>query len=268
MIKFSKVSEAQITKAIVNDFYEKFSSAIRSDVVIVGGGPSGLVAGRDLAKQGLNVVIIESNNYLGGGFWIGGYLMNGATFRAPSNEILDEIGIPYKEPEKGLFVANAPQACSKLIAAACDSGVNIINMTKFDDVVLREHNRVAGVVINWTPVNALPRAISCLDPVALESRLVIDASGHDAVVANSLASRGLFKVKGFGGMYVEKSEDQVVENTGEVYPGLIVSGMAVATVFGIPRMGPTFGGMLVSGRKAATVARDILFKKELAAIHE
>lgn len=267
MTKFSKIGEAQITRAIVNDFYERFSSILKSDVIIVGGGPSGLMAGRDLSKQGISVVIIESNNYLGGGFWIGGYLMNGLTFRAPGNEVLSELGIPHKEVEKGLFVANGPQACSKLIASACDAGVNIINMTKFDDVVLREHNRVAGAVINWTPVSALPRAITCVDPVALESRLVIDATGHDAVVANSLAARGLFKTKGFSGMYVEKSEDLVVENTGEVYPGLIVCGMSVATVFGIPRMGPTFGGMLLSGRKAANVARDILFKKELAAIH-
>jgi len=263
MDKFSKVSEGQITNAIVKDFCERFLKDVRSDCIIVGAGPSGLMAARELAKEGVKVLIIESNNYLGGGFWVGGYLMNGVTVRAPGQEVLDELGIPYKEMEDGLFLANGPHACSKLIAAACDAGASILNMTKFDDVVLREGNRVAGVVVNWTPVSALPREITCVDPIAIESKLVIDATGHEAAVASSLAKRNILKIEGFGGMWVERSEDLVLERTGEVHPGLIVTGMAVATVFGIPRMGPTFGGMLLSGEKAALAAKDLLDKERL-----
>ena len=130
-------------------------------------------------------------------------------------------------------------------------------MTKYDDIVMRE-GRVGGVVINWTPVSALPRAITCVDPVAIESNLVIDATGHDAVVVKSLEERGLVDTAGFKGMWVEKSEDAVVENTQEVYPGLVVTGMAVATTYGSPRMGPTFGGMLLSGERAAKIVLDKL----------
>jgi len=254
---FSEISEKQVTRAIVSEFAKEFEDHIENDVIVIGAGPSGLIAAREFAGKGEKTLIIESNNYLGGGFWIGGYLMNKVTFRAPSQEILDEIGVPYKEVEEGLYVADGPHACSKLIAAACDAGVKVLNMTQFDDVVIKE-GRVCGVVINWTPVSALPRSITCVDPVGIGSKLVIDATGHDAVVVRSLEKRGLVDIKGFGPMWVEKSEDAVVEHTKEVYPGLIVAGMAVATTFGLPRMGPTFGGMLLSGKRAAEVAMGVL----------
>jgi thiamine thiazole synthase len=266
MERFAKVSESQITEAIVKDFYQTLIENVKCDCIVVGAGPSGLIAARELAKEGFGTLIIEANNYLGGGFWIGGYLMNGVTLREPANEILEEIGIPYKKMAQGLYLANGPHACSKLIASTCDAGVKVINMTKFDDVVLREGNRVAGAVVNWTPVSALPRAITCVDPIALESKLVIDATGHDAVVASSLAKRDLLNLKGFGGMWVEKSEDMVVEKTGQIHPGLIVTGMAVATVFGIPRMGPTFGGMLLSGKRAALIAKEALLKTDMKTV--
>jgi thiazole biosynthesis enzyme len=261
---FSKISEKDVTAAIVGEFASQFQQYVESDVVIIGAGPSGLIAGRDLAAAGRKVLIVERNNYLGGGFWIGGYLFNKVTVRAPGQEILEELGVPFIEKIPGLFVADGPHACSKLIAAACDAGAKFANMTVFEDVVLREGNRVAGVVINWTPVQALPRQITCVDPVAIETKLVIDATGHDAVVVKCLESRGMIKSKGFGAMWVERSEDLIVEHTGEVHPGLLISGMAVSTMYGLPRMGPTFGGMLLSGRRVAEVAQECLAEAVMA----
>ncbi len=261
---FAQVGEKEITRAIVGEFTKQFLDYVESDCIIIGGGPSGLMAGKELASKGVKTLIVERNNYLGGGFWIGGYLMNKVTVRDPAQEVLGELGVPYEKAIAGLYVADGPHACSKLIAAACDAGVKFANMTVFDDVVLRENNRVAGAVINWTPISALPREITCVDPVAIETKVVMDGTGHDAVVCRKMEERGLMKTVGFGAMWVEHSEDLVVEHTGEVLPGLVVCGMAVSTVYGLPRMGPTFGAMLLSGKKAAQVTLDLLEKKGAA----
>jgi len=263
MAIFDKVEEKDVTRAIISGFEKEFLEYAESDVIIVGSGPSGLTAAKELAGNGVKTLIIERNNYLGGGFWLGGFLMNKVTVRAPGQEVLDEIGVPYQEYCPGLYTADGPHACSKLIAAACDAGAKILNMTLVDDIVIRENNRVSGVVINWTPISSLPREITCVDPVAIESKVVIDGTGHDAEVVSALERRGLIKTKGFGAMWVEKSEDAVVGHTGEAYPGLIVMGMAASTLYGLPRMGPTFGSMLLSGKKAAEEALRILDKSEI-----
>ena len=257
-MSFVAVKESDVTKAIVSQFASMLEQHVENDVIIVGAGPSGLMAARDLAKEGLSVLIIERNNYLGGGFWIGGFLMNKITVREPADRILDELEVPHVEVSNGLHVADGPHACSKLISTTCDAGVKILNMTVFEDVVMREEERVSGVVINWTPVSSLPREITCVDPIALEARVVVDSTGHDATVARKLEERGLVKLKGYGAMWVERSENLVVEHTGELHPGLVIVGMAVATVYGLPRMGPTFGAMLASGREGArAVLKDL-----------
>ena len=257
-LQFAPVGEKEVTRAIVASFAREFADYVESDCLIVGAGPSGLVVARELAARGCKTLVVERNNYLGGGFWLGGYLMNKVTVRAPAHEELVALGVPCDEVQEGLFVADGPHACSKLIAAACDAGVKFANMTAFDDVVLGDEGEVCGAVVNWSAVSALPRQITCVDPVALEARVVVDATGHDARVVGKLEEHGLVTRAGMGAMNVERSEALVVAHTGQVYPGLVVVGMAVSTTYGLPRMGPTFGGMLLSGKAGAKAVLEAL----------
>jgi thiamine thiazole synthase len=250
---FADVTETEITRTISTMFNETINEYANCDVIIIGAGPAGLTASRELGRMGARTLVIEQNNYLGGGYWVGGYMMNPVTVRAPAQKVWDELGVPYRRINDGLYATWGPHACSKLVAAACDAGVRFLQLTKFDDLVMK-NKRVCGVVVNWMPVSALPRNITCVDPIGLECKIVIDASGHDSVAVKRLMDRGYVKWRGLDPMWVEGSEDAVVNYTDEVFPGLIASGMSVTETHGLPRMGPTFGSMLLSGKRAAEVA--------------
>jgi thiamine thiazole synthase len=256
--KPTPLRERDITRQIAREYHKEFDQLIESDVIIVGAGPSGLVCARDLAVRGFRTLIVEQGLALGGGFWSGGYLMNKATICAPANEILEELGVPCKQVKEceGMYIVDPPHATGALIAGAYQAGAKVLNLTRVVDLILRGDGRLEGVVVNNTTAEMAGHDVVHVDPIALESKVVVDATGHDAVVVNLLHRRNLYEaVPGNGAMWVSRSEEDVMERTGEVYPNCFVVGLAVAAVYGTPRMGPAFGSMLLSGRYGAELIR-------------
>jgi sulfide-dependent adenosine diphosphate thiazole synthase len=252
--------ERDITRHIAREYYKEFDQLIDSDVIVVGAGPSGLLCGRDLAAMGFRTLIVEQGLAPGGGFWSGGYLMNKATICAPAHEILEELGVPCRPIKdcQGMYLVDPPHATGALIAAAYKAGAKMLNLTRVVDLILRSDEALEGVVVNNTTAEMAGHDMIHVDPIALESKIVVDATGHDAVVVSLLHRRHLHKpVPGNGAMWVSRSEAAVLEHTGEVYPNCFVVGLAVSAVHGTPRMGPAFGAMLLSGRYGA----ELIWKK-------
>jgi thiazole biosynthesis enzyme len=252
----TNISEIHVTKTIMNEFLDDFiKNILDSDVVVVGSGPCGVTAAKYCAEKGLKTVMIERNLYAGGGMWQGGYLMPKNTVGAPANKILEECGVNLKDAGNGLYVCDSFEMVSKMLASACDAGVKLLNSTNVDDIILKE-DYVDGVVIQWFPAKQMPPFMTCMDPIAIRSKVVIDATGHDSILVKRLSEQrsGIPVPKGCGSLWVDEAEKQTVELTHEIYPGLIVAGMSATSTYGAPRMGPIFGGMLLAGKKAAELA--------------
>lgn len=248
-----ELDEITITRAIVEEFTTDFLDCTDTEVALVGGGPANLVASRMLADAGVKTVLFERKLAVGGGMWGGGMMMPRIVVQEEAKRILDYFGINYSEYEKGYYVADSIECVCRLAAEAVAAGARIFNLVSVDDVMIREGDAVTGLVINWTAVGLQKLHV---DPMTIRAKVVIDGTGHDAEVCSTVARKipGALTVTGEKPMWADVGERIIMNNTKEVYPGLIVTGMAANAVAGAPRMGPVFGGMLLSGEKAAQLA--------------
>lgn len=246
--------ETDISRAIIEEYSKRLLEHLENDVVIVGAGPAGLAAGYYLAKSGLKTTVLEKKLSIGGGIWGGAAGRN--VIAVEDKDILDEFGITAKK-QNDLFLADAIEFATALAYKAKKAGAEIFNLTEAEDIIIKK-DVVEGVVVNST---AIKMGRLHVDPFCISSKYLIDATGHPAEIVGMLKARKpeLFpKQIKEGFMDVEASEAGVVEKTGELYPGLYVTGMSVCAVFNLPRMGPIFGGMLKSGKKVAELIKKAL----------
>lgn len=246
--------EQIVSAGIIDSYFEKLKSNLSVDVAIVGGGPSGIVAAYYLAKAGKRVVLFDRKLAPGGGMWGGAMMFNDIVVQEEAMPIIRELGVNYKDAGNGTYIMDSVHTTAALIYKATQSGATIFNCYSVEDVVFR-NDAVAGVVVNWAPVI---REKMHVDPLTIMAKAVLEGTGHDCEVANTVARKNNIrlntstgKVVGERSLNVELGEQTTVENTKEIFPGLFVSGMAANGVSGSFRMGPIFGGMLMSGKKAA-----------------
>lgn len=256
------LSEIDITRGIIEDFTEEFTGSLKMDMAVIGGGPSGITCAYYAAKRGLKVVVFEKKLHVGGGMWGGGMLFPRIMVQKEAASIPEEFGVKIK-PRGDYFIGSSVEFVAKSVSSAVDAGARIwIGMT-VEDIVIREEDRVAGVVINWGAVEAAGLHV---DPLALEAKVVVDATGHETSIAHTLQRKQpgpqinteTGEVIGEKSMWAEVGEKEIIENTREIHKGLLVCGMAANAVYGSPRMGAVFGGMLLSGKKAAELAAEII----------
>lgn len=252
--------ETQVSKGIINTYFEKLQSNLDLDVAIVGGGPSGIVAAYYMAKAGLKVALYDRKLSPGGGMWGGAMMFNQVVIQKEAMDIINEFDINSAPFNDNLFTIDSVESTSSLLYHAVHAGATIFNCYSVEDVVFKD-NVVSGVVVNWTPV--LREGLH-VDPLNIMAKCVIDGTGHDSEICKTVARKnGIRLDTETGGVIGERSldviagEEEVVKGTKEIYPGLYVCGMAASAVSGTPRMGPIFGGMLMSGKKIA----DMIIKR-------
>ena len=222
-----ELDEVIITRAIFDEYSRTFLDYTDIDVALVGGGPAG------------------------------GMMFPRIVVQEEACRILDDFEIRYREYQPGYYVANSVESVGKLIAGATSAGAEVFNLVSFEDVIIRKNDRVTGIVINWGPVMAQRLHV---DPLMIRTKFVIDGTGHDAAVCNTILRKIPNATLGEKPMWSEVGERLAVDATQEIYPGLIVAGMAANAATCAPRMGPIFGGMLLSGEKAAKLALEKLEK--------
>ena len=253
-----KLDEIKISKAIIESYKDKLIAALDTDVAIVGAGPAGMACAYYLARAGKKVVIFERKLAVGGGMWGGGIMFNEIVVQDKAKNILDEFGIRTRRYEKGYYLADSIEAVSMICAKTVKARATIFNLISAEDVMVRA-KRVCGLVLNWT---AVEMANLHVDPITVKARFIVDATGHAAEIARIVERKSGIrlntktgKIMGEQSMWADVAEDTIVKNSKEVCSGLYACGMCANAIFGGPRMGPVFGGMLLSGEK---LAKDLL----------
>lgn len=171
--------------------------AQRHSVVVIGGGPAGSVAATRLAQAGVDVVVLEREQFPR--FHIGESLLpNG-------NRILKAIGVWDKIAAAGFVekrgaqftLADRSRTVRNVFAQGWVKGLDMtyqVERARFDEILLRHAQSCGAQVREQCPVTKVTRTASGWEleanhagqPQVLHADWVIDASGRHSVMGRAL----------------------------------------------------------------------------------
>jgi len=153
------------------------------DVLVVGGGPSGIIAAQAAAEDGLNVALIESRSFLGGNLTIGlpilGFLgqKGNQIIKGLPQKFIDRLAAQDAASEHrpcplhmGITLVEPEAVKAVAFEMLKESGVEVLLYTSFAGVVM-DGNRLEGIIIE-----------SKSGREAVLAKVIIDCTG-DADVA-------------------------------------------------------------------------------------
>ncbi|XP_004496859.1 thiamine thiazole synthase, chloroplastic-like [Cicer arietinum] len=256
--KFKPIEESIVSREISRCYITNMVTY--TDVVILGDSSSGLSCAYGLSKNpNIGIAIIEQSVSPGGGAWLDGQLLSAMVVRKPVDLFLDEIEVDYDEREEYVVIKHVALFTSTILSKLLvRSNMKLFNAVAAEDLIVKE-GRVGGVVTNWALVSMKHDIQSCMNPHAMEAKVVVSSCGHDGPFgANGLKMLervGMIDfVRGINSLDMNTSEHAFVRLTKEIVPGMIITGMEVAEMYGTPRVGLIFGAMMISGQKTAHLA--------------
>ncbi len=182
-------------------FCRDLATAPRYDLVVCGGGPSGIAAALAARRAGLDVLVVEGQGQLGGNgtsglvsHWLGGRTSDcrrsvvGGLFRTMSEEAAERgfALIPLPDPQKkyqphgwyrGQLAAGIPfdpyRMAAYLDAKLADAEVDVLLLTQAVDAIVDQGRITHVVMFNKSGLAAVP------------TKAVIDATGDADLAARS-----------------------------------------------------------------------------------
>lgn len=147
------------TRKVISEPAKEIPVRMEVDVLVVGGGPSGLIAAQAAAEDGLNVTLIDSRSFVGGNMTIGLPILG--FLGQKGNQIIKGIPQKFIDRLKEKDAASEHRPCPLHMSLTLvepeavknvglemlrESGVNVL-LYVFCAGVIMEGNEIKGVII-------------------------------------------------------------------------------------------------------------------------